>query len=553
MFCDIAGPTALSTRLDPEDLSAVVRGYQALVRATIARFEGFIARYVGDGVLAYFGWPEARETDAESAVRAGLAVVAAIGAAPIHGERLNIRIGIATGLVVVGAPIGDGDARQQTAIGETPNLAARVQGRATPNTVVIADSTRHQIGHLFDLADLGVRPLAGFTEPQHVWRVIDESAAASRFEALRSEATQLVGRDEELDLVRRRWDQAKVGEGRVVLLSGEPGIGKSRLIAALSESLRDATHRRVRWFCSPHNQDSALYPMIVQLERAAGFAREDSPQHRLAKARDLLASAAGADFELLAELLSLPNLAADLNLSPKLKRERLFEAMLRQIDEPVLLIVTFRPEFQPPWAGLPHVTNLGLSRLEQRDVAALVREVAGNIALGSDIVAEIVERTDGVPLFVEELTKAVLEQGEHGGMEGVLAVSPVPGLAVPATLHASLVARLDRRLGPAAREVAQIGAVLGREFSYEMIAPVALWPAAVLDAALAQLDGAGLLFSRGVPPQSSYRFKHALVQDAAYGTLLRTRRQGLHARAAAVMERDSPILSNVIRNCWRVN
>ncbi|HEY6439065.1 MAG TPA: adenylate/guanylate cyclase domain-containing protein [Acetobacteraceae bacterium] len=572
MFCDISGSTALSTRLDPEDLSAVVRAYQSTVRATIARFGGFIARYVGDGVLIYFGWPEAHETDAESAVRAALAVIAAISQSPVHGEKLSIRVGIATGLVVVGAPIGEGDARQQTAIGETPNLAARLQGLARPNNLVIADSTRIQVGSLFDLEDLGARPLTGFAEPQRAWRVIGESSAASRFEALRSDTTPLIGRDEEFELLLRRWQQAKAGDGRVALISGEPGIGKSRLTAALSEGIRGQSHRRLRWFCSPHHQDSSLYPTIAQLERAAGFARDDSPETKLAKARDLLSPGGPGDddFELLAELLSLPNAAADLNLSPKLKRERMFEALLRQLSElvktdavlaifedahwidptsrelldlmvervrelPVLLMITFRPEFQPPWAGQPHVTNLALNRLGGGDVAALVYGIAGNRPLGTEVVAEIVERTDGVPLFVEELTKAVLEQGQEGRMATLLSASPVPGLAVPATLHASLVARLDR-IGVAAREVAQIGAVLGRDFSYELIEPVAQRPEPDLRAALAQLDDAGLLFCRGVPPQSTYRFKHALVQDAAYGTLLRTRRQELHSQVVTVIE-----------------
>jgi predicted ATPase len=406
---------------------------------------------------------------------------------------LSIRIGIATGLVVVGAPIGEGDARQQTAIGETPNLAARLQGLATPNNLVIADSTRTQVGSLFDLEDLGARPLAGFAEPQRAWRVIDESGAASRFEALRSDTTPLIGRGEEFELLLRRWHQAKTGDGRVALISGEPGIGKSRLTAAVSDEIHGQPHRRLRWFCSPHHQDSALYPTIAQLERAAGFARDDSPEAKLAKARDMLSPGKPGDddFELLAELLSLPNAAADLNLSPKLKRERLFEALLRQLSElaktdpvlaifedahwidptsrelldlmvervralPILLMITFRPEFQPPWGGQPHVTNLAINRLGGREVAAMVNGIAGNRPLGNEVVAEIVERTDGVPLFVEELTKAVLEQGQESRMATVLAASPVPGLAVPATLYASLVSRLDR-IGVAAREIAQIG------------------------------------------------------------------------------------------------
>jgi class 3 adenylate cyclase len=575
MFCDLVGSTALSTRLDPEDLRELIGHYHRAVADTVDRFDGFVAKYMGDGVLIYFGYPRAHEDDAERAVRAGLAVIEAVARLPAPQD-LRVRLGVATGLAVVGDLLGEGAAQERGVVGETPNLAARVQGLAKPNTVVIADATRRQIGGLFVLADLGPRALAGFAEPQRAWRVIGEGDAASRFEALRSDASPLVGRDEELELVRRRWQQAKVGEGRVVLISGEPGIGKSRLTAALAEGISDESHRRLRWFCSPHHQDGALHPMIAQLERAAGFARDDPPDRRLAKARELLASAAGADFELLAELLSLPNTASDLTLSPKLKRERLFEALLLRINElvrtdpvlviledahwidptsrelldllvdrvralPVLLIVTFRPEFQPPWAGLPHVTNLGLSRLGGRDVAALVREVAGNTSLDSEIVAEIVERTDGVPLFVEELTKVVLEQGAQGRVEGVLAASPAPSLAVPATLHASLVARLDG-IGAAAREVAQIGAVLGRDFSYEMIAPVAQQTAAALDAALAQLDAAGLLFSRGVPPASSHRFKHALVQDAAYSMLLRGRRQTLHARVATVLEEQFPDL-----------
>jgi class 3 adenylate cyclase len=573
MFSDLVGSTALSARIDPEDLREVISTYQKCVADTVGRFGGFVAKYMGDGVLVYFGYPHAHEDDAEQAVRAGLELVVAINALK-SSVPIQTRIGIATGLVVVGDLIGSGSAQEQAIVGETPNLAARLQGVAEPSSVVIAESTRRLVGNLFELEDLGAQDLKGIAGPVRAWAALTASSAEGRFEAFHAGGvTELVGRDEELDLLVRRWHQAKSGEGRVVLISGEPGIGKSRLTAALSEAIEGQPLTRLGYFCSPHHQDSALYPFIVQFERAAGFARDGMAVQKLGKLRGLLASGARGDdeIELLAELLSLPSSAADLNLSPQRKRQKLFEASLHQLEalararpvlmvfedahwiDPssrelldlifdrvpgldVLLVVTFRPEFQHGWSGQPHVSMLALNRLGEGDGVALVERLAGNAGLSHEIVEEIVERADGVPLFVEELTKAVLDSADRDNrVAAVLGTSPLPNLAIPATLHASLIARLDR-LGPAAKEVAQIGAVIGREFAYELIAPIAQRPEKQLQAALDQLGDAGLLFCRGTAPHASYLFKHALVQDAAYSTLLRGRRQELHAGVAAALE-----------------
>jgi class 3 adenylate cyclase len=561
--------------MDPEDLREVIAAYHKCVADIVRRFDGFLAQYLGDGVLVYFGYPQAHEDDAERAVRAGLELIQAVSALKTRVS-LQTRTGIATGLVVVGDLMDSGNTPERGIVGETPNLAARLQGLAEPSMVVIAESTRKLLGNLFELQHLGMRELKGMAEPVRAWAALQASSVESRFEALHTTGLPaLVGRDEEVELIMRRWKQAKKGEGRVVLISGEPGIGKSRLTAALSEHIRTEPHARWRYFCSPHYQDSALYPFIIQLERAAGFIRDDQVKIKLGKLRALLAPGMRDedDIALVSELLSLPSDTADLNLSPQRRREKLFEALLTQLvaesrRRPVLMIfedahwidptsrelldlmvdqvrqlgvllaITFRPEFQPAWAGRSHVTSLVLNRLDECDGAALAQGLAGNTVLATDIVAEIIERTDGVPLFLEELTKAVLESTrQEGRVAAVMAKKSVAALSVPVALHASLIARLDR-LGAASKEIAQIGAVLGREFNYELIVPVAQCDRRELEAALDQLTDAGLLFGRGTPPHSSYLFKHALVQDAAYDMLLRGRRQELHARVAAALERD---------------
>ena len=576
MFCDLVGSTALSSRLDPEDLQEIIRTYQECVASTIRRFDGFIARYVGDGVLIYFGWPEAGENDAERAIRAGLAVAAAVSAVPIGNEPLQVRIGIATGLVVIGEPIGSGDSRQQTAVGETPNLAARLQDLAGPNHVVIDAATRRQIGGLFECRDLGTVELKGLPIAVPVWQALSENRAVGHFEALRSGATPLVGRDEEMELLLHHWAQAKAGNGQVVLISADPGVGKSRLADALAERIATEPHVRLRYFCSPHHQDSALRPVITQMERAASLAHADEPGTRLAKLQALLALAElpMEDVALIAELHSLPpvDLVPSLDLTPQRKKDRTLEALIRQIDSlscqqpllmlfddlhwidpssrelldrvterifdrPVLLLAMFRPEFQPPWTEQSHVGMLTLARLDRRDTAAMVTNIAGDGVLPTEVLEEIADRTDGVPLFVEELTKAVLESVAQGA--AALSVVPHPASSVPATLHASLIARLDR-LGPDAKNAAQTGAAIGREFGHELLALVTDLSVPQLHKALDRLTIAGLLFVRNAPPQSIYTFKHALVQDAAYGTSLRSRRQRLHRRIAAALEDRFP-------------
>jgi class 3 adenylate cyclase/predicted ATPase len=580
MFSDLVGSTALSASMDPEDLRELISAYQKCVAGTVRRFGGFVARYLGDGVLVYFGYPQAHEDDAERAVRAGLELITAVAGLKTRAPQ-QVRVGIATGLVVVGYLIPSGESEERGMVGETPNLAARLQTIAEPNMVVIAESTRRLLGSFFQLDDLGMRSFKGIAGPVRAWAVLHASSVASRFEALHPTGlTALIGREEEFELLRRRWFKAMEGEGQVVLLSGEAGIGKSRLTIAFVGLLAGEPHIRLRYFCSPQHTDSALYPIIGQMERAAGLAREDTSQAKLDKLDGLLkqTSTSARDAALFAEMLSLPNDGRypAVELTPQQRRQRTLEALALQMEalarsspvlmvfenaqwsDPtslelfgravdrirtlsVLLVVTFRPEFEPGWIRQSHMTPLSLNPLAPRQVSAMIDHIVGNKPLPANIGQDIIERTDGIPLFVEEMTKAVLEAESEGEARRAAALVPSPALAVPASLHASLMARLDR-LGPA-KELAQIGAAIGREFSHPLLAAVVGMPEAELQTALHRLIWAGLLFRHGSAPHVTYSFKHALVRDAAYSTLLREPRRALHARIAETLESQFPEIS----------
>ncbi len=547
----------------------MIRTYQSRVAAALNEFGGYIARYIGDGVLSYFGWPESKEADAERAVRAALALVAAVTETPIKGETLQVRVGVATGTVVVGEPIGSGDARQQTAIGRTPNLAARLQEVAEPNSVVIDDVTRRQIGGLFACRDLGELALKGFPTRVRAWRVLEERAVGDRFAALHAaRLVPLVDREEELALLLRRWELARAGRGQLVLLAGDPGIGKSRLVAELRARLRGEPHTNLRYFCSPYYQASPLYPVITRLEYQAGFVRHDSPQDKLRKLEVLLTpgSPSSEDVSLIADLLGIPANASyqKLELSPYRRKYRTFDSLTHRLaalarqrpllvlaedvhwadpsslelldkmigllsDLPILLIVSFRPEFVPPWDGHPNATLITLNRLNRGDAERLATEIMVGRALPQALLDRIVIQSDGVPLFIEELTRSVLENVES------YAGSPAL-LTVPETLQALITARLDRL--PAAKRVAQIGAAIGREFSQSLLAAVTKIPDKQIVNGLGELVGHGLASRRGELADAIYTFKHALVQEAIYDSLLRRRRAEIHARIVEAAESD---------------
>lgn len=580
MFCDLVGSTALSTRLDVEDFRDVMNEYHARCAQAIKYEGGLVARYLGDGVLAYFGYPHAHEDDAERAARAGLALIKSVDViATQTAQSLHVRVGIATGLAIVGDSVGEGVALEQAIVGETPNLAARLQNLAEPDSVVIDRNTRNLLGELFEFRALGPVPIKGFDSPMETWQVTGTSAIDSRFEALRASTTPLVGRDEEVDLLMRRWEQSKAGQGSVVLISGEAGIGKSRIAETIVERVANQPHTTLRLYCSPQHQDSAFYPSITQLERAAGFRRDDTPEQRLMKLETVLAQTRSGRREtcaLLAALLSIPvgDRYPALEFTPQKRKKKTLQALAAQVEalaahQPVLIvvedahwsdpssrelfdlvteraarlsvfvIVTFRPEFSPSGIGRPHVTHLYLNRLRSQHCVKMIAHVTGGKALPREVMNQIVERTDGVPLYVEELTKAVIESGALADTgERWTAAGPLPPRAIPTSLNASLLARLDRL--PTVRDIAQIGAAIGRQFSHELISAVAAVPQLQLEEALSLLVGNELIFRRGVSPEAEYTFKHALVQDAAYSTLLRKRRLQLHARIATVLEGQFP-------------
>lgn len=584
MFVDLVGSTELSARLDPEEMAETMRAYRDLVGGEIVRFDGHVAKFLGDGVLAYFGWPQTSEDAAERAVRSALAIVGAIGS--IHArteERLAARIGIATGLVVVGELLGDGNSHEQMVTGDTPNLAARLQQVAAPGTIAIADSTRILIGGLFRLSGPDQHLLKGFAEPVSVWQVLGEGSAESRFEALHgTHPSPLIGRSEELDLILEQWDLARNGAGRVVLLCGEPGIGKSRLVLALREALRNETMEWIGYDCSPHHQSSALYPFIAQIGRTVQFAPDDSWETRFKLLDSFLREGgqevASDEVALFADLVGISNGAQHglPEMSPQQRKNRLFQLLLARLDAmagqgpllialedahwldptslelfdqiahrlhdlPLLLVVTFRPEFACPWTELAHATLLVLNRLPQLHARSLIERVASGKALPAVVVDQILSRTEGVPLFTEELTKTVLEAGILLDLGDRYALSgPLPPLAIPTTLHDSLMARLDK-LAPV-KEVAQIAACIGREFDHQLLAAVVQLLEPELTAALDRLVGAELIFRRGTVPSATYIFKHALVRDAAYESLLKRRRQELHERIATVLLEQFPQL-----------
>lgn len=570
MFCDLVGSTALANTIDPEDMGLVIRRYQDACAGAIVRFDGFIAKFMGDGVLAYFGYPQTHEDATKRAIFAALAIIENVAHLTTpEGHPVQVRIGIATGVVVIGDIIGTGTAREHSVVGETPNLAARLQALAEPNAILISQSTYSLLGRQFDYQSLGEHPLKGFAIPVPVWRVLREASIASHFMVERSKgAGHLVGRTEEIALILNRWQMAKQGEGQVVILSGEPGMGKSRIIEGLCDSLRGETYYHLVCQCSSYRTNSALHPIIRNLAHAAGFAPEDLPALKLEKLETMLAASnnySESNALLLGDLLSIPLGDRALTTPPAQRKIATITVLVNQIiriaeqqptllifedvhwidpstqelltrlidgiaASPVLIIITARPEFVSPWSGRDHLTSLALSRLGKAHCIEMVANIVAGWKFAPSLIDEIVAKTDGVPLFVEELTKAL--------MESAMPERP----AVPATLHDSLMARLDR-LG-AAKEVAQVAAVIGKEFSLRLLEAVALVSTADVANGIAKLVDAGLVFPISKASEPGYTFKHALLRDVAYDNLLRGRRQQIHERVARAFVADFPDIAD---------
>jgi class 3 adenylate cyclase/tetratricopeptide (TPR) repeat protein len=571
MFCDLVGSTELSHRLDPEDLREVMRHYQDAVSAVITDHDGYVASYLGDGVMAYFGWPLAHEDQSIQAARAGLAAITVVNAIAVPGtndETLAARVGIATGQVVVGDLTGERASQRGAVSGETPNLAARLQDIAKPGDVMIGAVTRRLLANSFELEDRGAHGLKGFADPVSTWCVLGERATESRFEAARGQTlTRFVGRNSELQLLLDRWSLAKGREGQVVLISGEPGIGKSRLMQELRDHVEREPHYRLRYQCSPYHTTSPLYPIIRRLEQAAGFKAGDSDAIKLKRIETLLSSSSdGLErlVPLFAALLSVPigQYYPGLELSPERQSQLTIEALTDQVlalaerrpvlfafedahwidpttlellthsvsrimGAAVMMVITHRPLWSAPFANEPHVSALALNRMGRGAVAEIVRSVLGD-ASAEHLLAQIAERSDGIPLYAEEITKSLMESGtEFAESE------------IPTSLYASLLARLDR-LGPEAKEIGQIGAVIGRDFSHSLLAAAAQKSESDLASALDRLVGSELVYCTGVPPDATYTFKHALIQDAAYGSLLNADRRVYHARIGDAIRHSDP-------------
>jgi len=581
MFCDLVDSTKLSSQLDPEDWRDVVRAYQQVCTEVLQRYDGYIAQLLGDGLLIYFGYPQAHEDDAQRAVRAGLGIRAGMGdlnqaLQQAKGLQLAVRVGIHTGLVVVGA-MGSVGRQEQLALGEVPNIASRIEGLAAPNTIAISEATYRLVQGYFACQDLGSQALRGVTESMHIYHVLSESGATSRLDVAHPRGlTPLVGRESEVTLLLERWAQVKDGHGQVVLLSGDAGIGKSRLVQMLKDHVVNELH--MRWECRSleYYQNTALFPLTDLFQRLLRFQTEETPDEKFGKLEHALSQyrpPLEESVQLFARLLSVPvpeNHYPQLNLSPQRQRQKTLEtlvAILQELAErhPVLFILedlhwtdpstleflnlvieqipttsiltvfTCRPTFQPSWSHRSYVTEVSVTRLAQPQVARMVERVAGGKTFPDEVLQQIVQRTDGVPLFIEEMTKTVLESGvlketpEHYELAGSLTT-----LAIPSTLHDSLMARLDRLM--TAKGIAQLGAVMGRQFPYAWLQAVSQLDAATLQRELGRLVEAELVYQRGLPPLATYTFKHALIQDAAYQSLLKSTRQQYHQRIAQVLE-----------------